>query len=174
MSCRSFKDEKPEGEIEMLRRPRRFLSCRALFHALPLFGLAASAVAGEFYEKDGVAIRGYDPVAYFTEGKSVAGSQSFTSEYKGSLFRFASVAHRDAFAGNPRKYAPQYGGYCALGMAKGYKASIDPTAFSVVGGKLYLNYSLSVREQWQEDIPGYIAKADKNWPDVKNTTKVHE
>ncbi len=150
-------------------------SCfKALIVTLTLFGLATSAVAGEFYEKDGVAIRGYDPVAYFTDQKPVQGSQSFTSEYQGSLFRFASAAHRDAFAAHPEKFAPQYGGFCAFGTALGYKAAVDPEAFTIVGDRLYLNYSLKVRAKWQEDIPGHIRKADHNWPDVQKTTKVVE
>jgi YHS domain-containing protein len=121
-----------------------------------------------------MAIDGYDPVAYFTEQKPVKGSPEFRSDFQGSTFQFASAAHRDAFAADPSKYAPQYGGYCAYGMAKGYKAVIDPAAFTVVSDKLYLNYSEAVRSQWLSDIPGYIRKADVNWPDLKKVTKVYE
>ena len=133
-----------------------------------------SAYAGEFFEKSGLAIGGYDPVAYFTERKPVKGSAQFRSDFQGSTFQFVSAAHRDAFAFNPAKYAPQYGGYCAYGMAKGYKATIDPAAFTVAGEKLYLNYSEAVRSQWLSDIPGYIRKADANWPEAQKQTKVHE
>lgn len=132
------------------------------------------AFAGEFFERNGLAIDGYDPVAYFTEQKPVKGSSEFRSAYQGSTFHFVSAAHRDAFAADPEKFTPQYGGYCAYGMAKGYKASIDPAAFTVVGDKLYLNYSETVRSQWLTDIPGYIRKADANWPDVRKVTKVHQ
>ncbi len=135
---------------------------------------STSAKAGDFFERNNLAIEGYDPVAYFTEKRAVKGSSEFRSDFQGSTFQFASAAHRDAFATDPSKYAPQYGGYCAYGMAKGYKASIDPAAFTVVGNKLYLNYSEAVRSQWLLDIPGYIRKADVNWPDVKKITKVHE
>jgi YHS domain-containing protein len=128
--------------------------------------------AGEFYEKNGVALKGYDPVAYFQEHKPVPGSARYMTVYQGSQFHFASAANRDRFAAQPQQYAPQYGGFCAFGMAKGYKASIDPAAFTIVGDKLYLNYSPSVRSLWQQDIPGYIVKADKNWPEVRHTTKV--
>lgn len=134
----------------------------------------AVALAGDYFERDGVAIDGYDPVAYVTEQKPVKGSPEFQSVHRGSTFQFASAAHRDVFAAEPDKYAPQYGGYCAYGMAKGYKAKIDPAAFSVIRGTLYLNYSGAVRSRWLSDVPGYIQQADANWPVVMTLTKVHE
>ena len=100
-----------------------------------------SAYAGDFFERNNLAIDGYDPAAYFTEQKPMKGSPEFRSDYQGSTFHFVSAAHRDAFAADPSKYAPQYGGYCAYGMAKRYKATIDPAAFTMVGDKLYLNYT---------------------------------
>lgn len=136
--------------------------------------LCSVSVDAEFFERNNLAIDGYDPVAYFTEEKPVKGSSEFHADFQGSTFQFVSAAHQDAFAAAPAKYAPQYGGYCAYGMAKGYKASIDPAAFTVVGDKLYLNYSEGVRSQWLSDIPGYIHQADANWPDVKKVTKVRE
>lgn len=144
-----------------------------VFTALLMF-LTGPIFAGQFFERNGLAIDGHDPVAYFTEQKPVKGSPEFRVEFEGSTFQFASAAHRDAFVGDPSKYLPQYGGYCAYGMARGYKAKIDPAAFTVVGDKLYLNYSETVRSQWLTDIPGYIRKADANWPDVKKVAKVHE
>jgi hypothetical protein len=134
----------------------------------------AVALAGDYFERDGVAIGGYDPVAYFTEQKPVKGSPEFQSVHRGSMFQFASAAHRDMFAAEPDKYAPQYGGYCAYGMAKGYKATIDPGAFSVIYGTLFLNYSDAVRTRWLSDVSGYIQQADDNWPAVMTLTKVHE
>lgn len=136
--------------------------------------LSSSIQAGEFFERNNLAIDGYDPVAYFTEQKPVRGSSEFRSDFQGSTFQFASAAHRDAFAADPSKYAPQYGGYCAFGMAKGYKAKIDPAAFTVVRDRLYLNYSESVRTRWLSDIPMYIQKADANWPEVRGQAKVQE
>ncbi len=134
--------------------------------------LVSVSSAGEFYEKGGLAIRGYDPVAYFTEQKPVKGSARYVSEYQGSEFHFASMSNRDAFQVDPAKFAPQYGGFCAFAVSKGYKAKIDPDAWSIVGGKLYLNYDTGVRELWSEDIPGNIQKADRNWPKVRVLTKV--
>lgn len=128
--------------------------------------------ASTIFERNGLAIDGYDPVAYFTEMKPVKGSPEFRADYQGSTFHFVSVAHRDAFTADAEKFVPQYGGYCAYGTAKGYKAKIDPVAFTVVGNKLYLNYSETVRSQWLTDIPGYIKKADANWPDVRKVAKV--
>ncbi len=132
------------------------------------------ACAGAYFEKDGAAIRGYDPVAYFTQNKAVPGLPAYQAEYKGSTFRFASQANRDAFVADPARYAPQYDGFCAFGTAGGYKAAIDPAAFTIVGGKLYLNYNADIQKKWAGDIPGYISRADKNWPKVEQSTKVHE
>jgi YHS domain-containing protein len=139
-----------------------------------LFSHSSLVFAAQFFELNGLAIDGHDPVAYFTEQKPVKGSPEFRSDYQGSTFQFASAAHRDTFAANPEQFVPQYGGYCAYGMAKGYKAKIDPAAFTVVGDKLYFNYSEMVRSQWLSNIPGYIRKADANWPDVRKVAKVHE
>ncbi len=136
--------------------------------------LASTAQAGDFFEKDGVALRGHDPVAYFTDNKATKGLPEHKAEFKGSTFHFASKANRDAFAANPDKYAPQYGGFCAFGMASGYKAATDPAAFSVVGGKLYLNYNRDVQKMWTADVPGFIGKADKAWPEAAKQTKVQE
>jgi hypothetical protein len=127
---------------------------------------AAAAQKPEIYADRAGAIRGYDPVAYFTESRPVKGSDEHVYEWKGARWRFSSAANRERFAAAPEKYAPQYGGYCAYGVAQNYAVSIDPQAWSIVEGKLYLNYSRSVRETWNKDIPGYIRKADANWPAV--------
>lgn len=145
-----------------------------VFVVLFVVGCAGSIHASQFFERNGLAIDGHDPVAYFREQKPVKGSPDFRIEFEGSTFQFASVAHRDTFAANPEQFVPQYGGYCAYGMAKGYKAKIDPAAFTVVGDKLYFNYSEMVRSQWLSNIPAYIRKADANWPDVRKVAKVHE
>ena len=136
--------------------------------------LVANARAGEFFERGGAALQGHDAVAYFKDAKPVKGSAAYKAEFKGSTFLFASPANRDAFLAEPAKYAPQYGGYCAFGVAGGYKAAIDPAAFTVVDGKLYLNYNREVQKQWSGNVPGFIAKADKNWPAVAGRSKVHE
>ncbi|MBT6119182.1 MAG: YHS domain-containing protein [Rhodospirillaceae bacterium] len=112
----------------------------------------------------GNAIEGYDPVAYHIQGKPVEGSGDFTHDWGGATWRFASAENRDLFAADPEKYAPAYGGYCAYGVAQGYKVDIDPQAWSVVDGTLYLNYSKGVQQTWEEDIPGYLAQADAEWP----------
>ena len=129
-------------------------------------GFSAFAPAGEYFEPGGIAIRGTDPVAYFKENRPVKGSESFTATHRGSVFRFASAANRDAFVAAPERYAPQYGGFCAYAVALGYKASIDPDAFTIVDGKLYLNFNKPTEVLWRRDIPGYIKKGDVNWPAV--------
>lgn len=132
-----------------------------------LFAVAtALAVAPVNQSWRGIALKGYDPVAYFKELKPVKGSSSFTHEWNGATFRFSSAENRDLFAAAPKKFAPQYGGYCAWAVSQGYTAPIDPSAWRIVDDKLYLNYSQSVQKEWQKDIAGNIAKADKNWPKI--------
>ena len=114
----------------------------------------------------GVAVGGYDPVAYFTKGKAVPGKSSISLSHQGVNWRFSSEQNRTAFQRNPAKYAPQFGGYCAYAVANGYTAKGDPKAWSVVGGKLYLNYNKSVRAQWKARQSEYIQAGRKNWPGV--------
>ncbi|MEO1134248.1 MAG: YHS domain-containing (seleno)protein [Cyanobacteria bacterium J06639_1] len=118
------------------------------------------------FTEAGVAIRGADVVAYFTDGAYVPGSPEFTYEWGDAVWQFASAANRDAFAANPVQYAPQYGGFCAWAVSQGYTAAVDPTAWKIVDGKLYLNFNASVQNRWARDIPGNIAKGDRNWPSV--------
>lgn len=135
-----------------------------LLLAIPATALAKSEINTSFIGS--VAIEGTDPVAYFAEGRAVEGSSHYTHRWKGAQWRFKSAANRDAFVADPEKYAPQFGGYCAWAVSQGYTASIDPEAWTIHGGKLYLNYSKGVQAQWSEDIPGNIAKGERNWPKV--------
>ena len=112
----------------------------------------------------GVAIDGYDPVAYFTDGKPVEGDADITLDWNGATWRFASAEHRDLFATEPEQYAPQFGGYCAWAVAQGKTAGIEPEAWTLVDGRLYLNYSKKIQKRWEEDVPGNIEKAEGNWP----------
>lgn len=117
-------------------------------------------------DRAGVALEGYDAVAYFTQGSAVRGSAEHSHSWHGAVWHFSSAAHRDQFAGAPEKYAPKYGGYCAYAVSKGSTADIDPEAFTIHEGKLYLNNSKRIMKKWREDIPGNIQKADANWPKV--------
>jgi len=111
----------------------------------------------------GVAINGYDPVAYFTERAPVEGRAEFAADWKGVPWHFASADNRATFLSDPEKYAPQYGGWCAFAMASDYFASTVPEAWSVRDGKLYLNLSTGVRAQWLGDADNLIARADGHW-----------
>ena len=115
-----------------------------------------------------LAIQGYDPVAYFTESAPVKGSPEFTASHEGATYRFASAANRDAFAADPARYAPAYGGFCAFGLAYGQKVDVDPEAFAVVDDTLYLNVNKDVQKRWQADVPGFVAEADGYWPQIKD------
>jgi YHS domain-containing protein len=118
------------------------------------------------------ALRGHDPVSYFSEGKPREGNRTWQATHEGETYLFASAANRDAFVAAPKRYAPQYAGYCAYGATRGYKAAVDPAAFKIVDGKLYLNYSAKVQGLWEKDIPGFIKLADEKWPETAKTTKV--
>ena len=134
---------------------------RPLIPALLL--VANAAVAAPVFSTGDGAIRGYDPVAYFTEQKPVKGSADYTAEYEGATWRFSSAANRDLFVADPLRYAPQYGGHCAFAMTSGNLASTDPEAWYIHEGKLYLNYSKGIQKRWLRDVPGNIAKADGQW-----------
>ncbi len=112
----------------------------------------------------GVAIGGADPVAYFTEARYRPGSADFEAEWMEAVWRFASEENRERFLAEPERYAPAYGGYCAYAVAHNYTAKIDPRAWTIAEGRLYLNYSLEVREKWEESRDAFIASADRNWP----------
>lgn len=112
----------------------------------------------------GTAVGGYDSVAYFTQGQAVPGRADITLEYAGATWRFASEDNRAAFAANPDRYAPQYGGHCAFAAAKGQLAKGDPEAWHIENGKLYLNFNKQVQKMWFKDMQLYIQQADANWP----------
>jgi len=114
----------------------------------------------------GRAIKGYDPVAYFTQAAPVKGRSEHSVEWQGATWLFASAANRQAFLDAPERYAPQYGGYCAYAVSQGYTAKIEPEAWKIVDDKLYLNYSLGVQRQWEAKQAEYIVAADRNWPGV--------
>jgi YHS domain-containing protein len=126
---------------------------------------APSACADEVsnYVKDGLVIGGIDPVAYFVEMRPVAGDPAFAIEWNGATWLFSSTTNRDAFVANPTVFAPQYGGYCALAMSYGKKTPIDPSAFKIIDGKLYLNASLAARKAFEADEGGTIARANDHW-----------
>lgn len=112
-----------------------------------------------------LAVDGYDVVAYHTEHKAVKGQREFRQNWQGAIWQFASAAHQKQFAADPARYAPQYGGYCAYAVgAKNELVDIDPEAFTLVGDKLYLNYSKKVRTLWEADRAHYIEAGDHNWP----------
>lgn len=128
--------------------------------------LATSAFAAGFdvnATTTGLALRGHDPVAYFTAGAPTPGDVNITAEHNGATYRFATKANRDAFKADPAKFVPQYGGFCAFGTAMGYKVDGDPQVWSIVDNKLYLNLSKAVQTRWDEDRPGFIKTADGKW-----------
>ena len=131
--------------------------------AMPVHA-AQSPIYTGFFSR--LAVSGYDAVAYFTEQKAVKGDGRHVHEYAGAQWHFASAANRDAFIADPKRYAPQYGGYCAWAVAQGGIASAEPTLWKIVDGKLYLNYDAAVQKKWESDIAGNIHKADQNWPTV--------
>ena len=112
----------------------------------------------------GEAIHGYDPVAYFTQGRPVEGKDEFKYQWQGATWLFASKQDLDAFAANPAKYAPQFGGYCAWAVSQNDTADIDPNAWKIVNGKLYLNYDKDIQKKWEANQAANITAGEKNWP----------
>jgi YHS domain-containing protein len=115
-------------------------------------------------DRSRLAVKGYDVVAYFVDGRAVEGTAAFEHDVAGVRYRFASAANRDRFASEPQRYAPQYGGFCAWAVSRGYTADTDPHAWKIVDGRLFLNYDRGVQRTWEGDIPGNVKKADANWP----------
>jgi YHS domain-containing protein len=128
--------------------------------------------AGAINHVDGLALQGFDPVAYFTQNKAVKGEPVLTASHQGVTYQFASTEDQAAFQANPAKYVPQYGGFCALATSLGIKADIDPHAFAINDGKLYVNYSDKALHAYQQDVAGNTEKANHNWPGVATQSKI--
>ena len=135
-------------------------SC-VLVSALPALVLAGDKPAR-------LAIKGYDPVAYFNESRPVKGRSDYESVWEDVRWHFASEVNRDLFRADPERYAPQYLGHCSLGIAEGDKSEVDPEAWAIVDGKLYLNGDLQVHERWEKNRAANINQADANWPALRN------
>ncbi len=130
--------------------------------------IASPALAGKskVFATNGIAIQGYDPVAYFDLQGPVEGKPAHASNWNGTKWVFASAQNKARFDADPTAFAPQFGGYCAYAVSKGATAPTDPTAWTVYQGKMYLNFSPAVRNIWRQDVAGNIAKAEGNWPAV--------
>jgi YHS domain-containing protein len=115
-------------------------------------------------DKSGLAIQGYDPVAFFTDAKPVKGRPELSSAHDGATYQFASAEHKALFDKDPGQYEPVFGGYCAYGVSRNKLVSIDVDAFQIVGGQLLLQYSKGVRDDFNKDQAGNLAKANANWP----------
>lgn len=132
----------------------------------PVLATPALAREPQFYSENGIAIDGSDTVAYFAGNGPVAGQSAFSVMWQGAEWRFANAENLAAFEADPESFAPQFGGYCAYAVSKGYTASTVPEAWTLHDGKLYLNFSKRIQRRWERDIPGNIAKGNENWPSV--------
>lgn len=142
---------------------------KKLFVVLTLFSvLSTIAIAKDLLNLDrtGVAIQGYDPVAFFTDNRPVKGNSQFQSDYRGAKYYFASAEHKEAFDKEPAKYEPQFGGYCAYGASQGHPAPIKIEAWQIVNGRLLMQYDLGVKDKFNKDQEGNLHKADQNWPGI--------
>lgn len=115
----------------------------------------------------GVAIKGYDTVAYFTEGRALKGKKEFEFSWQGARWYFANTSHRDLFAANPERYVPKFGGFCSSGLSRGMKVTADPEAWTIVDGRLYLKFNKAVRDRWRQNTAENIKKAEKNWDNIR-------
>lgn len=151
------------GRVTFSRLPILAALAGLFFAAQPAQAREAEVYTSTF---SSLALGGYDTVAFFDMGKPVEGKSEFETEYKSVKWRFVNADHLAKFKANPTQYAPQYGGYCSWAMAQGYLAGGFAQYWKIVDGKLYLNYDQSVQDKWVKDIPGFIAKANANWPGV--------
>jgi len=150
----------------MLTRRSFVLTTAAATSAFGLAPKMAHAAEPEVFATNGIAINGYDPVAYFTQSKPVEGDPSIASDWMGAKIQFANTEHNAMFDADPEKYAPKYGGYCAYAVSKGYTATTDPDAWTIFEDRLYLNFSKSVRALWSLNKGKNVRAADANWPGV--------
>ncbi len=135
---------------------------------LMVYATTAFALEPVFTDFTNTAIKGYDPVAYFKKGKPLKGKRAHSLQWMGATWRFENAENKTAFEKEPEAFAPRYGGYCAWAVSQGYTASIDPDAWDIHGGQLYLNFSKSVQRQWLKDKETHIRQADENWPRLLN------
>lgn len=135
---------------------------------IALISITVNAQKAEVFSTRAGAIKGYDPVAYFTIGKPVMGDPKISFHWNNADWYFSSQENLNAFKSSPEKYAPQFGGYCAYGVSDNHKAPTDPGAWTIVDDKLYLNYNKEVKELWSKDKPMHIKKANDLWPTIKN------
>lgn len=152
---------------------RNILRREALLAALAFAALPSAAMAGSPVNADGgLALKGYDPVSYFGGAGPMKGDPTIVSTHEGVSYRFASRDNKSAFDKAPQRYLPQYGGFCAYAVSYGRKADIDPLAYAIHGGKLYVNYSLDVQKTFEKKPLAFIRLADKNWPTVQRLDEV--
>ncbi len=139
--------------------------------SLGLFLLVAGAAKGQsvYYSENGIAINGFDAVSYINEGKAVKGNSVYAHQWGSTTWLFSSQSNLDLFKADPEKFAPQYGGWCAYGVSENHKSPTDPNAFTVAGGKLFLNYSIRVMQKWRSDTTQYIRRANQNWPALRES-----
>jgi YHS domain-containing protein len=138
--------------------------------SVPAFAVVPNSTSAVNTDEQGIALHGYDPVAYFTVGAPTKGNASFTAKYEGASYFFASAENLKKFKANPAAFAPQFGGFCAMGVALEKKLDGDPAVWKIVDGKLYLNVNADVSVAWQRDIPGNLEKANDYWPEIKGKT----
>ncbi|KIC11890.1 hypothetical protein RA19_04450 [Leisingera sp. ANG-M1] len=151
-----------------MNKVKALISGVALSVAMATSALAAGVEINA--SSTGLAMQGYDPVAYFTDGAPTKGSYKITTIYNDAMYRFASEEHKAAFEKNPEAYLPAYGGYCAFGTAMGFKFDGDPNHWKIVDNTLYLNLSADIQERWEGDIPGMVKNANANWEDIADKT----
>lgn len=136
----------------------------------PAFAIDPTSKAAINTDPEGLAMQGYDPVAYFTDGAPQKGDARFKVAREGATYYFASAANMERFKANPAAYLPQFGGFCAMGTAMGKKFEGDPKVWKIVDNKLFLNFNPDVGRRWGEDIPTNITRANDNWPTIMTKT----
>ena len=149
-----------------------------LISAAAIFLAACAGGTGDFKKvnttAENVAIKGFDPVAFFSVEKAIEGNPQYSFLWNGAKWYFSSAENMEKFKANPENFAPQFGGYCSWAVSQGYTADGDPNAWKVVDGKLYLNYNQQVKEKWEAEQPKLIEAGKKNWEEFKKKKPEHK
>jgi YHS domain-containing protein len=151
--------------VDFSSEPGELVIKKLLFAIVALAALSTAAPAKELLNlENGVAVQGYDPVAFFSDHRPVKGSPQFQSQYRGAKYYFASAEHKTTFDKEPGKYEPQFGGFCAYGVSRGKTVPVKIETWEVLNGRLLLQYDLDVKSKFDADPQGTLKKADENWP----------
>jgi YHS domain-containing protein len=163
---KSKTQEYPKNNFKRLSK-KKIIYLLISFISLTTFAQNETKRIAHFNLESRLGVQGYDPVAYFKQGKAVKGKKDLTATYEGVVYNFSSVVNKGVFLKKPSGYEPQFGGWCAYAMGdSGEKVEINPQTFKIIDGKLYLFYNAyfnNTLKSWNKDESNLKSKAESNW-----------